>query len=474
MPAVQLKRQETVLQSLISNTVAVTDLSDVTDSSSWLGVFQAIAREFDEVYFQLTRMSDLFSIDTAAGDDLDERARDIQPGTITRIQPRRSIGNVVFSRQSTSGTVIIPAGTLIKTADGVTVKTTAQAKIEPTSPTVITGHATGRDASPVAATAVSPGSSGNVASGTLVKFGSKPSGVDAVTNLTAFTQGRDKETDDEFRARLKAYIASLARATVDALEFASSGIEDTTSGKQAVYTHVEEDAVYPGLVRLYVDDGNGTAESTDTATGEVVIASALGGEEFLYTENKPIKSESTITVTSGGPVGVARGALTVATTGSGLTADVYVNPASGLLYFSPALVATEEITIDYTYFTELIATVQRVIDGDPADRVNYPGYRAAGILVRVLSPRVVAQPVEAVLTYTDGADKASVISAAEDAVTLYINTLGISGDVIRSELIQRIMDVPGVYDVEIVEPASNVTILDDEVARVSSGLLSIS
>ena len=53
------------------------------------------------------------------------------------------------------------------------------------------------------------------------------------------------------------------------------------------------------------------------------------------------------------------------------------------------------------------------------------------------------------------------------AIKDYINTLAISGDVIRSELIRRIMAVEGVYDVILTLPATNITMLDDQLARTT-------
>lgn len=458
MAAPQLRRQEQIQLAMIASTVARTDLSDVTDSSVIKHILAAVAREIDEVYYQLTRMSDLFALDSAAGDDLDARAKDIQPAIIERLGARRSVGELVFSRSGTTGTVSIPAGTLVKTSDGTEVQSTAQGLIN-------NGDT---ESDPVPATAVTAGSAGNVGTGTLVKFGSKPAGIDAVTNPAAFTQGRDKESDDEFRARIKAFIATLARSTVQALEFVAYGVEDEDSGRTAVFTHVFEDPVDKGFVIVYVDDGNGTAESSTAVSGEVVIASALGGEEFLDLENHPLRIETPAVVTSS-----IRGVLVGGTYPAPTGAEVFVNPASGRLYFDPPLTAGEEITADYTYFTGLLAAVQRVIDGDPADRTNFPGWRSAGVLVRVLSPMVISIPVTATLSLLDGFDRDTAIAAAEDAATVYINGLGISGDVVRNELIQRIMEVPGVYDIALTLPPNNVVIADDEVARVSPGLLSI-
>lgn len=468
MPRLQQRRYEAILQNIINRVVARTNLSDLTDSSALKQVIAAFAREIDEVYFQLTRLTDLFSIDRAAGDDLDERAKDIQPGTLTRLGARRSIGTIVFSRTlSTGGTIVIPTGTKVKTSDGLVFATTQQAQIEDTSVEQIAGHGVGRDSNVVSATADAAGEDGNVAQNTIIKFVSKPSGVSEVTNPGAFTGGRDEEDDDAFRARLKAFISALARSTVQALEFIAVGVENpTVSGQQVLFSHVFEDPVDRGNVILYIDDGAGTAVTTATATNEDVTLglagpppdSAVGGEEFLQLDNYPI-FEGTAPVL----VSSTRGTLTAGTATGG---EYDINPASGRIYFDPPLVTAETIDATYTYYTGLIAEVQRVIDGDVNDRTNYPGYRAGGVLVRVQAPTVINQNVTAVLTVLDGYERAAVVTTAEDEVSRYINNLGISGDVIRNELIERIMSVPGVFDVALTFPTVNQPILDNEVARI--------
>jgi len=195
----------------------------------------------------------LFSIDTAAGDDLDERAKDIQPATIERIAATKASGIVVFSRVGTSGTVTISVGQKVKTAAGVVFSTTSVGTIADTD----------NDSNNVGVIADVAGSDGRVASGTVIKFVSKPVGVDSVTNGSAFvTGGLDKETDAAFRQRLKDYVAGLARCHVLGIEANLIGQEDPITGAVVMSVKAIEDNVDRGNVTVYVDDGTGTAESS--------------------------------------------------------------------------------------------------------------------------------------------------------------------------------------------------------------------
>lgn len=534
MPQNQLQRYEQILVRMISRLVARTDLSDIADSSTSKHLQASFARETDEVYYQMDRLKDLWSIDKAAGTDLEERAKDIQPATLQKLSARKAVTTIVFSRTGTTGDVTIPAGTIVKTTDKIAFITDIAATILDTTTT-----ATG-----VSATAQLAGAAGNVASGTLIKFGAKIPGVDAVTNSVPGAQGRDKESDSAFRQRLKAFVRALAKCNPSAQEFGVIGV--TSGTKEIVFSHMFEDPVNPSLGTLYIDDGLGTAEESDNRSGdilatdtftftagpntvqldvvganftealvgddiiivgstsndgthaiteivsdtsikwvdaggvteagagkwgisEVVIASALGGEEYLYTDKKPIKSEAALTVTSD-----TRGALTLGST-------YYFNAAAGRLYFTPALAVGEKISIagtpatptGYTYFTGLIAAAQKVVDGDENDRTNYPGYRAGGTIIRVLTPTVVIVSVQGTLNFVEGVNTATVLANVENAVLSYINNLGISGDVIRHEIIERVMAVDGVFDLILTTPVANTNILDNEIARATAAGVTI-
>lgn len=469
MPPFQPKRFEQILGDEIASVVTSTDLSDVADSSGVKGVLAATAREVDESFFQMENVQSLFSIDTATGDDLDERAKDIQPGTVVRINARSAVGTVVFSRPGTAGTTPIPSGTRVKTGDGVVFVTSAAGTITPASPEQIPGHGVGRDSGLVPVSAETPESTGNVVGNTIIKFENKPPGVDEVTNPSPTTLGLDKESDDAFRQRLKDFIAGLARCTPQALENGVLGTEDPNTSATILFSKAIEDQLNPGNVTLFVDDGTGAVEATATIVGENVTAgllgppadSAVGGETELFLDNKPVKGSIPVVVTSS-----TRGILVQGT-------DFTLNPASSQLRFTPALVTAEVITADYTHFIGLIQLAQKVIDGDPTDRENFPGLRAAGVLVLVLAPATLIQTVVAALVIREGFVRSSVIAEAELAVQQSINGGGISDDVVRNEIIKIIQALDGVADLNLTAPANNIAILDDQIARITPATITI-
>jgi uncharacterized phage protein gp47/JayE len=235
----QLKTHEQILQTMINGVVSRTDLSDIVDTSAFKHLLAAFARELDESYFQIGLIPDLFDLDKCVGDDLDRRAAQVQPAAISRRLAAKATGSVVFSRAGTVGTVNIPSGTKVKTSSGIEFVTTAAGSINNTF----------SSSSAVPIIAVVAGASGNVSLSTIIKFASKPAGVDSVSNLATLTNGRDKETDDELRGRIKDYLATLSRATVLAIEFYAKQVV-ISSGQRVVFAKVVEDEVLRGEVTL--------------------------------------------------------------------------------------------------------------------------------------------------------------------------------------------------------------------------------
>lgn len=548
MPKLQIKRREEIFRDIINAAVARTDLSDVTDSSTVKHFAGAVASAVAEVYFEFTRLAALFDFKQAAGDDLDERAKEIFGGTIGRLGPRRAVGKLKFDRQVASGSpVTIPLGTGAKTTAGITV--------ESTETVTIVAAGTSIEA---AATAKDVGIAGNIASGTAVIFVSKPAGVDTVTNSAAFTGGRDRESNDDFRERLLGIVRSLPRSTLQALEFTVLGIADPGgSGKTVRFSHLFEDPNVPGTAVLYVDDGAGTArtsaavvgqsgtggslsapDGTNTvtftnasgaftapmvgtvfvlsgavtaannghftitavpsattlkfvnaagaletlpgaaawSTGELVTSAlagppagtAVGGEEFLDLGDKPVAETALLTLIRHRGTG---------STTLVLGTDFDLRASNGRLFFRTPLLNGDRIIARYTFFTALIREVQKVVDGDVNDRVKYPGHRAAGVDVRVFDPVIRQQAVVGTLTVAAGFTRTTVATSAKQAVNRSINSLGISGDVVRNEIIEQIMLVPGVVDVDLTNPPctiARIVMLDNELPRIADADIAIS
>lgn len=469
-----LKRYEQILSGMIAKLVSRTELNDLFDSSAFKHLLSAAAMSDDEQYYQISLILLLNDIDNVKDDDLDEFAKILSNmtsdgETLIRRQSSRSVGTVIFSRNIVSGSITKESGIIVKTNSGVSFKTTAGFTINPSDPAVIPGHVVGQDSSPIPIQSLLLGENNNVSANTIIKFSNKPIGIDSVINLSDTILGRNKENDDQYRKRIKGYINSLVRSTPYAMENAIIGLEDPVTGSVVLFAKLIENIVDLGNCTMYIDDGTGYAQSTELVTGENVTYglagppanSAVGGESYLFLDNNAINEDAPFTITSS-----IRGLLVE-------NNDFYYDSSRGQINFTPSLVAGEVITADYTKYTGIIELAQKVINGVPSDRMNYPGFRGGGVRVKVKSPQILIINIEGNIVVQEGYDTEIVYTNVESAILRYINTLNISEDVILSALVASIKNIEGVYDVSIITPSNNVYILDDQLARTSINNVSI-
>ena len=129
---------------------------------------------------------------------------------------------------------------------------------------------------PVAALKV--GSAGRVAADQIVSFDTLPFSTATVNNDLPMTTGRDRETDIELAARVKAYISSLSRATAAAIEFEVIGTTEATQGEVTTAKIVDRPGE-PGVADLYVDNGSGFTPTTESVADDLVIENGEAGQK---------------------------------------------------------------------------------------------------------------------------------------------------------------------------------------------------
>lgn len=122
----------------------------------------------------------------------------------------------------------------------------------------------------------------------------------------------------------------------------------------------------------------------------------------------------------------------------------------------------------YKHFTGIIQKTQWTIDGLDRDATNYPGIGAAGTQFEVLPPVLVKLNLIVNVTPEEGISLSSISGSVANAISEYINSLGVGQDVILSEIVAASQSVSGVFDVEITNFADNITIADGELARIDS------
>jgi uncharacterized phage protein gp47/JayE len=202
---------------------------DLTDTSPMLKLLQVQALEEQRLWEMAEAFYYSAYVDYATGESLDRVATLIGQ---TRNEASQAIGQVTFT--GINGTVI-PAGTVVQTTGDEVIKFTTDVLC-----TIAGGTAT------VNVTAVLPGANGNLAANTITQLETPIAGVASVTNASATLGGEDVEPDDEFRARCKGALISLARGTLEAIRLAVlevsgvisvSAFEDLDIHKATLYVY---------------------------------------------------------------------------------------------------------------------------------------------------------------------------------------------------------------------------------------------
>ena len=171
---------------------------------------------------------------------------------------------------SQGGLRTIPSGTSVRapSAGGAPdiVFTTTQSAIILDGENFISGV-------PVAAQ--EPGTEGNVPFSTIKEFDSDPFSGAVVTNSLPFTTGKNEDTDDEIRDKIKR--ARISRGLGTAL-----AVKNSVLGAQAPdeNARITSDEIFsdPNSATLYIDNGDIYEEKTKGVGLEFIVDSALGGE----------------------------------------------------------------------------------------------------------------------------------------------------------------------------------------------------
>lgn len=201
---------------------------------------------------------------TSSGADLDSWVADFG---VSRLPATYATGLVSFSRFTATQQAVVPVGATVQTGDGTQQYAVTADTTNPAYSATLGGYvlAAGVSSVSVPVLAVVAGAAGNAVIGAVSTITGAISGVDTVTNSSAFTNGADPETDAALRTRFIAYVASLSKATKGAVGYA------ITSLKQGVTYALVENQTYAGAVQMgyfyvVVDDGTGAPGSTFLAT----------------------------------------------------------------------------------------------------------------------------------------------------------------------------------------------------------------
>lgn len=455
-----LKTKNQILRDILARTVSRSDLNGIRKNSGLYHVAASSADEDAEQYLQLALLRDVFSIDNATGSELDERAAEMATDEkLKRYTANKATTYLQFSRVGTTGTTNVNQGSFASASDAqglITFQTTIAGSI-PNGQSV---------SGLIPAIALVAGVRGNVAANTIRRMTTRIPGITAVTNPTAVDNGRDRESDPNFRKRLKAHVQSMSRGTPFAQEsFAGRAV--LANGARVLFVRFDTPVIPTGFSDLYLDDGTGALDVYDSSylvTPDVLVVSATGTEDRLRTTQRPIREDGSFVlyydgVAQAGPiyaVNFAKGDI-----------QLYVPPGAG-----------QKVSAGYRYYTGLVQEAQKILHGDPNDRQTYPGVVAGGLTTRAKPASRALQSVQGQIVSLDDYDVVAVIEAASTAIQVYINELGIGEPVLVAEIYRVVQSTKGVRNFKLTalsgsNPPVDQVILRNQVPRIMSSAITL-
>lgn len=455
--------------------------------------------------------------------DVTVTANNTSTGTLTLSTPLISdvfVGDRVSFVNSSAQPKVITTGTLVQVAPTVGNPPRVFSTQEPGA--ILPGNYYSNE---VLARATTNGVASNVGATQIAQFFTNPPfpGL-GVTNTEAAGGGRGRESDNELRTRGINQIQSLSRGTPLAIRSGALGVTDTATGQRVVSTSLVEDFVAKEIT-LYIDDGTGlvpdiqnipedslaTAVTAGAGTVLLTSADAFPTSGFIFIEvdgtGNPAelveytnKVDDTLTLLSpltqnhdintiinyvdiietNSEPGRRRFSLTnfpvVRSTDrifiqSGTTwtelqpeTDYILNRGTGEFQITNlgGVASGSVVVANYDYYTNLIKATQTVLEGDPNNPVNYPGFKAAGIFLNVEAPALRRITVIASITAQRGFSELDIAPQVVERISSYIRSLGVGEDVIRSKIIDVAFNVPGLKDIIVSFPTANIVILDNE------------
>ena len=120
----------------------------------------------------------------------------------------------------------------------------------------------------------------------------------------------------------------------------------------------------------------------------------------------------------------------------------------------------------------LLAELNLVLYGDPANLTQYPGKNTAGMGYNFLPPTIQSVSVGVTVSYlaTSNVDPTVIKNDVVTAIEQYINTLTIGSDVILSEIVRVAKNSSAsIYDIVVNSSAANVTVNSTYVGRTGAG-----
>lgn len=271
MPTLPTRSWSTVVSTIVAGIQGrCAALIDFSVGSPLLAIAEAFAGASLWLQWLILQVLQAARLSTAAGTDVDTFVADF---SLTRLPASLAGGVATFSRFTGSATVaLVPNGATVQTQDGTQNFVVVADLTNPDYDAGLGGYPILSLASSVDATvqAVNPGPTANVQAGTVTVMTTPITGVDTVTNASAYIGGTAAETDAALKARFALNILGLAKGDLYGAEAALANLN--VAIKYRIVDQYSYSGVFmPGYYYAVVDDGTGSPSADFLAAARVAL-----------------------------------------------------------------------------------------------------------------------------------------------------------------------------------------------------------
>tara|TARA_A100001388_G_C28761080_1_gene497833 strand:- start:392 stop:1900 length:1509 start_codon:yes stop_codon:yes gene_type:complete len=463
------KTARQILRDLVAGTVARSELTDVTEGSVLAQLLSTVASELSGSEYRMSQIRDSYDLSNVSGADLDERVAEFPLGAVSRLPASAAAGAAVnLIRVAPEGEVlpelVIPAGSLMGRSK------------EPSMVYALSDSVTFDEFGPfpqdkeqkifnVSIVCMTQGTTGNCPPNSIDRNISLPSEV-SVEQVALIAGGQGIEPDESLRNRAILYLSSLARCQPVALEyFALSFV--ASDNTRLRYASLNEFIDRRGYSELYIDDGSIIVQGREVGTrpGRTITGTVPGGGFFTIHHEGPSVYPIGADPDNDPSHGLFKNPDENGAGGELISPANFVSiPERGVVYVSatdvdgnPVFEAGDTYILKgYRVFTgRMIPELQRAIEGDTNDPVNFPGMRAAGTRVRVLPPQVEVISFDIMIIPKSGVSFVDTADAVREACVEFVLTLRPGDTLYVSQLTDRVMNNPDLIDVKFFVKDSN-------------------
>lgn len=235
---------------------------------------EAFAREYAVLHKQMDLIYRSAFVDFATGSSLDHIAALLG---ISRKDARFASGEVLFKRSTPAeGDITISAGTVVSTATGQNFETSEKRILRKGQLSVF-----------VPIRAQFEGPDGSADKGSIQSINRPIFGIESVLNEESTFFATEKESDEEFRRRIKGALERAGKSTISAIKY---GLIEEVPGLNDGNIEITEDAEIPGKVLVRFGLAGGIDEEFVRRVEESIFNSRPAG--VRVTHNLPSRSGS--------------------------------------------------------------------------------------------------------------------------------------------------------------------------------------